>query len=114
MISKRVHLIRGWPAALWSDPLGLRCLERERTDDVDICAWKNFWLNLFNLVGLEETGAVVLRLRRIGVADTVGNMEPCVMAMEACCGAHRLGRLLGASGDTIRLMPPEYVRICEG
>jgi len=30
--------------------------------------------------------------------------------MEACCGAHYLGRVLGAPGHTIRLMSPEYVR----
>src|SRR5580698_4108464 len=30
--------------------------------------------------------------------------------MEACCGAHHLGRLLTAQGHTVRLMSPEYVR----
>jgi transposase len=30
--------------------------------------------------------------------------------MEACCGAHHLGRALAAQGHTIRLMSPEYVR----
>ena len=30
--------------------------------------------------------------------------------MEACCGAHHLGRVFDALGPTIRLMPPEYVR----
>ncbi|MEM7445711.1 MAG: IS110 family transposase [Pseudomonadota bacterium] len=68
--------------------------------------------NVCSLVGLDEAGAVVLRrrLRRDGVAEFVGKMEPCLVAMEACCGAHHLGRGLGASGHTIRLMPPEYVR----
>jgi len=31
--------------------------------------------------------------------------------MEACCGAHHLGRVLGAAGHTIRLMSPEYVAL---
>ncbi len=68
--------------------------------------------NVCSLVGLDETGAVVLRrrLRRDGVADFVGRMEPCIVAMEACCGAHHLGRVLGARDHTIRLMSPEYVR----
>jgi len=68
--------------------------------------------NVCSLVGLDETGAVVLRrrLRRDGIAEFVGKMEPCLVAMEACCGAHHLGRVLGASGHTIRLLPPEYVR----
>src|SRR5947207_14187201 len=32
------------------------------------------------------------------------------MAMEACCGAHHLARLLQAYGHKIRLMSPEYVQ----
>jgi transposase len=30
--------------------------------------------------------------------------------MEACCGAHHLGRLLREQGHDVRLMSPEYVR----
>jgi transposase len=30
--------------------------------------------------------------------------------MEACCGAHHLGRILRAQGHQVRLMSPEYVR----
>jgi len=30
--------------------------------------------------------------------------------MEACCGAHHLGRQLVAQGHTVKLMAPEYVR----
>jgi transposase len=30
--------------------------------------------------------------------------------MEACCGAHHLGRLFAARGHDVRLMSPEYVR----
>ena len=68
--------------------------------------------NVCSLVGLDRTGAVVLRrrLRRDDVVDFVGKMEPCIVAMEACCGAHHLGRVLGSRGHTIRLMSPEYVR----
>lgn len=68
--------------------------------------------NVCSVVGLDEAGAVVVRrrLRRDGVGEFVGKMGPCIVAMEACCGAHHLGRVLGASGHTIRLMSPEYVR----
>ncbi|MEO4041220.1 IS110 family transposase [Hoeflea sp. CAU 1731] len=68
--------------------------------------------NVCSLVGLDEAGAVVLRrrLRRTSVEDFVGGLPNCIVAMEACCGAHHLGRVLGAFGHTIRLMPPEYVR----
>src|SRR3954453_23118130 len=39
-----------------------------------------------------------------------GTLPACVIAMEACCGAHHLGRLLASQGHTVRLMSPEYVR----
>jgi transposase len=35
------------------------------------------------------------------------SITACVIAMEACCGAHHLGRLLAAQGHTVRLMSPE-------
>lgn len=68
--------------------------------------------NVCSLVGLDAGGAVVLRLRlrRDAVADFVGKLPACIVAMEACCGAHHFGRVLGSMGHTIRLMSPEYVR----
>ena len=30
--------------------------------------------------------------------------------MEACCGAHHLGRLFEGQGHSVRLMSPEYVQ----
>src|SRR3546814_12079943 len=30
--------------------------------------------------------------------------------MEACCGAHHVGRLFASKGHDVRLMSPEYVR----
>ena len=38
------------------------------------------------------------------------NCRACIVGMEACCGAHHLGRLFAAQGHDIRLMSPEYVR----
>src|SRR5207248_6471460 len=34
----------------------------------------------------------------------------CIVAMEACCGAHHLGRVFAAQGHDTRLMSPEFVR----
>jgi transposase len=68
--------------------------------------------NSCSLVGLDETGQVVLRrrLKRYSLEDFVGDLAPCIVAMEACCGAHHLGRLFGRQGHEVRLMSPEYVR----
>lgn len=65
-----------------------------------------------SLVGLDRDGAVVLRrrARRETVPGLTAKLASCVVAMEACCGAHHLGRLLAQQGHEIRLMSPEYVR----
>jgi transposase len=68
--------------------------------------------NSCSVVGLDASGRVVLkrRLRRDGVVKLAAGMPGCVMAMEACCGAHHLGRALRELGHEVRLMSPEYVR----
>ncbi len=68
--------------------------------------------NSCSVVGLDGTGRVVLkrRLHRDGVVKLAAGLPPCVMAMEACCGAHHLGRTLREQGHGVRLMSPEYVR----
>jgi transposase len=68
--------------------------------------------NSCSVVGLDATGHVLLRrrMRREGVAALAAKLPGCIVAMEACCGAHHLGRLLVARGHEVRLMSPEYVR----
>src|SRR5262249_11138927 len=61
--------------------------------------------------GLDVGRAVVLRrrMRREGIIKLAAKLKPCVVAMEACCGAHHLGRVLRAQGHEVRLMSAEYV-----
>jgi len=68
--------------------------------------------NSCSLVGFDAVGVLVLRrrARRETIIGLTAKLPRCVVAMEACCGAHHLGRLLAAQGHTIRLMSPEYVR----
>lgn len=65
-----------------------------------------------SLVGLDTAGTVVMRkrLRRAGLVAFVLDLDRCVVAMEACCGAHHLGRVFDSSGFDVRLMSPEYVK----
>ena len=65
-----------------------------------------------SLAALDESGALVKRrrLRRESIVAFSKGLPPCIIAMEACCGAHHLGRLLAAQGHRVRLMAPEYVR----
>lgn len=68
--------------------------------------------NVCSLVGLNAGGHVVLRrrMRRSAVPGFAEQLPSCVVAMEACCGAHHLGRQFTVQGHEVRLMSPEYVR----
>ncbi len=68
--------------------------------------------NVCSLVGLDEAGAVVVRRRakRETLLALAAKLPPCIIGMEACCGAHHLGRLFVGQGHDVRLMSPEYVR----
>jgi len=54
--------------------------------------------NVCSLVGLDGSGRVVVRrrVRREALERFVGGLPRCIVAMEACCGAHHLGRIFGA------------------
>src|ERR1044071_8510529 len=68
--------------------------------------------NICSVVGLDDGGRVLVRrrLKRPAVVAFASQSPGCVVAMEACCGAHHLGRQLAAQGHEVRLMSPEYVR----
>jgi transposase len=67
---------------------------------------------VFHLIGLNERGAITLRQRlsRRQLEARLTNMPPCLVGMEACVGAHHLGRQLRALGHDVRLMAAKYVR----
>jgi transposase len=62
--------------------------------------------NVCSLVGLRECGKVTLRrrIKRQGLPAFVERLPPCIVAMEACCGAHHLGRIFAERGHEVRLM----------
>jgi len=68
--------------------------------------------NWIHMVGLDAEGRIVLhrRVRRERLLAQTVNLSACLIGMEACCGAHHLGRALEAQGHTVRLMPPQYVK----
>ena len=68
--------------------------------------------NTCSVVGQDASGQIVIRRRvkRDGLIDLTAKLAPCVVAMEACCGAHHLGRVMQAQGHTVRLISPEYAR----
>lgn len=68
--------------------------------------------NVFQLHGATASGEVVFRrkLTRTRLSAFVGALPPCIIAMEACGGAHHWGREFGALGQEVRLVPPVYVK----
>ena len=68
--------------------------------------------NSSSVVGLDSTGAVIKRrrMRPESIAAFTEKLPACIVAMEACCGAHHLGRMMAGQGHRVRLMSPEYVR----
>ena len=64
--------------------------------------------NTCSIAGLDTTGAVVLRRKvtRDALIAFAATLPPCTIAMEACCGAHFLGRTFTGNGHTVRLMSP--------
>ncbi len=52
--------------------------------------------NTFHLVGMDASGAIVLRQKvsRGQLEKRFANVPPCLVGMEACVGAHFLSRQL--------------------
>jgi transposase len=67
---------------------------------------------VFHLVGLDSSGQVVVRKRysRTQLLAYTANLQVQVIGMEACSGAHFLGRALREQGHQVRLMPAQYVK----
>ena len=68
--------------------------------------------NVFQAHGASQSGAVVFRkrLRRGQLLSFFAGQPRCLVAMEACAGAHHWARAIGEFGHEVRLIPPAYVK----
>ncbi len=68
--------------------------------------------SVFQLHGVDATGAVVFRkrLRRSAVLDFLRGLPRCLIGLEACATSHFWAREIGALGHEVRLIPPAYVK----
>lgn len=67
---------------------------------------------IFQVHGADASGAVVLRkqLRRNKLLEFFARQSPCLVAMEACGGAHYWAREISKLGHNVRLIAPQYVK----
>ena len=68
--------------------------------------------NVFQVHGASGDGAVAFRkkLTRPQFQRFMREVNPCLVAMEACSGAHYWARELAAAGHEVRLIAPRYVK----
>src|SRR6201987_4031906 len=114
MTARRAHRspasFMEWPAPP-SGVVGSPANQEEEGMDISVLG-VDLGKNVCSVVGLDASGAVVMRrkVRRETLIALAEKLPPCIVGMEACCGAHHLGRVFAAHGHDVRLMSPEYVR----
>src|SRR5262244_1100629 len=68
--------------------------------------------HVFQVHGADAAGHVLFRKRitRVKLLGFLAAQAPCVVAMEACAGAHYWAREIGKLGHHVRLIAPAYVK----
>jgi len=68
--------------------------------------------DVFQVHGIDSDGAVVVRkqLRRSQMKQFFLRLQPCLIGMEACAGAHYWSRTLSEIGHSVRMMAPAFVK----
>jgi len=67
---------------------------------------------VFQVHAVDERGKVVVKkqIKRDQMIPFFTNLEPCLVGMEACGGAHYWARKLEQLGHTAKLMAPQFVK----
>jgi transposase len=67
---------------------------------------------VFHVVGMDDTGAVVLRKRlaRSELLAFIANVPPLRIGMEACGSAHYWARCFREHGHDVRLIAPQFIK----
>jgi transposase len=68
--------------------------------------------NVFQLHGVDPAGKVGLRreVRRAQLMQTMAQLEPCLIGIEACGGAHYWARRFAEFGHQVKMMSPQFVK----
>jgi transposase len=68
--------------------------------------------SVFHLYAVDDRGRYIKKkeLKRAQLLAYMANLEPCLIAMEACGGANYWAREFIARGHQVRLIAPQYVK----
>ena len=68
--------------------------------------------NVFQLHGVDRHGhqRLARQVRRPQLMNAVAQLPQCVVAMEACAGAHYWARRIEALGHTAKIISPQFVK----
>ena len=68
--------------------------------------------NVFQVCALNRAGKVVSNqaVKRAALTETVAQLQPSLIAMESCAGAHHWGRTFQMLGHKVILVPPQHVK----
>jgi transposase len=68
--------------------------------------------SVFQLHGVNVAGKVMLRreVRRAQLMKTIAQLEPCLIGIEACGGAHYWARRFAEFGHQVKMMSPQFVK----
>ena len=67
--------------------------------------------NIYQLHGVDRHGKPILKktVSRTKLLETLGNLPPCLVGIEACGGAHHWAREIGKLGHQVRIIAPQFV-----
>src|SRR5437763_15337362 len=101
----------GWSAAFPGRPLGYKRKRRRRPMEIHTIGI-DLGKTVFHIVGLNTRGEVVVRkeFSRTQLLRFTARLQVELIGMEACGGAHFLGRALREQGHQVRLIPAQYVK----
>ena len=68
--------------------------------------------HVYQVCGMDASGAVVFQhqVKAPRLMELMSRIEPCLVGMEASCGAHHWVEKLSELGHDVRMMSPQFVR----
>jgi transposase len=102
----RTHYVIFWPCGQSEDNRGVPNMKTIEIIGIDL-AKSNFHCHI---MFHEQKSAERKKFNRTKLMSFVQNLQPCIIAMEACGGSHFWARTFISFGHDIRLIAPSFVK----